>query len=76
MASANYRITFESDDKKIVDAEVEATFTPGEGFDSFEFDDITITDPTTGECELHDFMPEELVSWAEYISTCKDLSNL
>jgi hypothetical protein len=62
----DYHITFETVDGRIVEADVEATFTPGEGFDGFVFDDVVITDQKTGLSEDFTFMPEDLVSEAEY----------
>jgi hypothetical protein len=66
MASKSYHITFEALDRKIIEADVETHYTPGDGFDEFIWDNVLVTDPKTGMTEAHDFMPEEYVSEAEY----------
>jgi hypothetical protein len=63
---AFYHITFEAYDGRIVEANVEADYTPGEGFNSFYFDDVAATDLKTNETELFGEMPSEYLSDAEY----------
>lgn len=67
MAQKTYHISFVASDGKLIEAEVEALYTPGEGFDEFNFDDVVVTDPATGESDFHNtHMPDEYLSEAEY----------
>jgi hypothetical protein len=72
MAQSFYHITFQASDGKIIEADVKAEYTPGDGFDNIEYQNVVIatTSGRTGGATL-DRMPDEYVGEADFESEGK-----
>jgi hypothetical protein len=66
MAQAFYHITFQATDGKIIEADVKADYTPGDGFDNIEYQNVVVA-TMSGQCGAPlDRMPDEYVGEADF----------